>query len=271
MLPGRIGDLISGSRFEAKTSAFLTPSEQRTVFENAVSERASERCFFWGGAPEAERRIAVFVPKWMLTDNGIVGGAFDQEREDELREIIKSGSDSGIISDAIVPIEIAGSSYSELSHRDYLGSIIGLGIERDAIGDIVCSSASSAVAFLLPSAAKLVTSELSTVGKEAVAVRIAELPVSFRIEHEYETITETVMSPRLDGIVRALCKISREEAAKLVSSGEVSVNYVTEDRTDYTVVKGDVISIRGYGKYIYDGDRGVNRRGRLRIDARKYV
>ncbi len=271
MLSGRIGDLILGSEFEVRTSAFLTPSEQRTVFEAAMAERCTERCFFWGGAPEAERRMAVFVPEWMLAEDVRLGGAFDLQREDALREIIKSGADSGAVSDAVVPVAVSGTSYSELSHRDYLGAVIGLGIERDAIGDIVVTSPSSAVVFLLPPAAKLVTSELCSVGKESVEATAASLPASFRVEHEYEVITETVMSARLDGIVRALCKISREEAAKLVSSGDVSLNYEAEYRTDADVVKGDVISVRGYGKYIYDGDRGVNRRGRLRIDARKYI
>ena len=84
-------------------------------------------------------------------------------------------------------------------------------------------------------------------------------------------LTDTVMSARLDGIVKAFCKITREEASDLVEKGDVTLNYITETRTDKIIVKGDVLSVRGHGKFIYDGDRGVNRRGRLRIDARKYV
>ncbi len=271
MFDGRVRDLITSSEYSVRTSRFLTPAEQAEAYNIARACGAGERCFFWGGAPGCERRCAVFLPEWMIPDGVTASGAFDPSREDTLREVISSGADSGEIEGGVCAVRIEGSAYADLSHRDYLGSLTALGIERDSIGDISADAPSSAYVFAIPSTAEFIASELTSVGRERVSARVCELPDGFRIEKEYEALTGTVMSPRLDGVVRVLCNISRETAAGLVSSGDVTVNYFVEDKPDRTLERGDVISVRGYGKYIYDGDRGVNRRGRLRIDARKYV
>ncbi len=271
MLEGRVSDLLRASAYSVKTSCFLSPAEQNAVFDVARALGDGERCFFWGGAPECERRVAVFLPDWMASGAGELGGAFDPRREEALAEFIESGADDGALAEAIIPLEISCGAYGELCHRDYLGALTALGVERDAIGEIVTTSPSSAIVFAAPAAAALIERELTSVGREKVTVMRDALPEGFRIEHEYETITDTVMSLRLDGIVRTLCKISRESAAELVLSGDVSVNYSVAEKPDAAVEKGDVISVRGYGKFIFDGDRGVNRRGRLRIDARRYV
>ena len=266
----RVRDLIRMSEHSPRASDFLTPSEQKEALDAAASSGAASRCFFWGGAPDAERRLALFLPEW-LSPEGTFGGAFDPRREETVREIILEGAGGDELSECIVPLEVSGGAYTELSHRDYLGAVTALGIMRSATGDIVKTGASSAIVFATPPAAKLILSELTSVGRERVEVRRTRLDRTFRIEREYEVITDTVMSCRLDGIVKALCGISRDDAAKLVESGDVMLNYTKEKRTDARVAAGDIISVRGHGKFIFDGDRGVNRRGRLRIDARKYV
>jgi len=271
MFEGRISDLVRSSEYTVKTSVFLTPAEQKAAYDAARSQGAGGRCFFWGGVPECERRIAVFLPDWMVPEIDGIGGVFDGGREDVLRDILESGADSGEVMRSIVPVRIEGSAYSELSHRDYLGAVTSLGLERDAVGDIAVIGQSSAIVFALPGAAKLLVSELSSVGREAVKVSEAVLPNGFRIEREFENITDTVMSLRLDGIVRALCNISRDAASELVERGDVTVNYAAVAKPDALVEKGDIISVRGHGKFVFDGDRGVNRRGRLRIDAKKYI
>ena len=271
MFEGRIKDLAKASEYSVKTSAFLSPAEQVTAFNVARREGAAERCFFWGGAPEAERRIAVFLPEWMCGFDVGPGGVFDPAREDVLRGIMEIGADGGDVKDSVLAVSVEGSAYADLSHRDYLGALTALGLERDAIGDIAVTGPSSAYVFALGAAASLIASDLTSVGRERVSAAVSELPKGFRIEREYEPISTTVMSARLDGIVRALCGISRDEASGLVERGDVSVNFSVTVKTDCKVEKGDIISVKGHGRFIYDGDRGINRRGRLRIDARKYV
>ena len=271
MFGGRIKDLITSSEYALRISRFLTPAEQAEAYDIARAEGAGGRCFFWGGAAEAERRCAVFLPEWMIPEDTAPCGAFDPLREDAVREIISSGTDSGDIDEQIAAVRIEGSAYTKLTHRDYLGALTALGVERDSIGDIYVDSPSSAYVFALAAASALIVSELSSVGRERVAASLAERSRCLRIERGYEPVTGTVMSARLDGVVRVLCNISREAAGELVGSGDVSVNYSVVTKPDRSLERGDIISVRGHGKFIYDGERGVNRRGRLRIDARKYI
>ena len=270
MLAGRISDLARSSEYEVRTSVFLTPAEQKAAYDAALRAGASDRLAFWGGAPECERRLAVFLPEWMTPDSSF-GGAFDEAREEIITELSSEGVVDRTLSGAIVPLEVTGSAYSELDHRDYLGAVLALGLERDAVGDIIVTSPSGAVIFALAGAARAIEEELSSVGRESVSVRRAELPAGFRATREFEAITDTVMSPRLDAIVSALCRVSRDASASMIARGDVALNYGTASKPDAQLSRGDVITVRGYGKYVYDGDRGVNRRGRLRIDARKYV
>ncbi len=271
MFKGHVSDLVSASEYTVKTSGFLSPLEQRIAFDTAKSAGAETRCFFWGGAAEAERRILVMIPDWMAPESPVLCGPFDEEREDVLREIIANGTDGGEIRDAICAIEIVSGSFSNLEHKDYLGAVLALGIKRELLGDIVPMEGGRAYAFLLENASSFVEENLEKAGREGVRVEKADLPEGYRVPREFEVLTDTVMSLRLDGIVKALCKVSREEAASLVEKGEVTLNYIAETEKDASVSKGDVISVRGYGKFIYDGDRGVNRRGRIRFDARKYM
>ncbi len=271
MLKGRISDLITASEYTVKTGGFLTPLEQRIAFDTARSEGAEYRCFFWGGAGDAERRVLVMLPDWLTPEKPLLCGPFDEEREDALREIMASGADSGEIREAVCAVEITSGNFKALEHKDYMGALLGLGIKRETLGDIVPLESGRAVAFLLPAAADFICQNLEKAGREGVKAEKVTLPDSYRIPREFETLTDTVMSVRLDGIVKALCKVSREEAKELVEKGEVTLNYICETESDRQISKGDVISVRGYGKFIYDGDRGVNRRGRIRFDARKYI
>lgn len=268
---GHIRDIVSSAEYEVKISEFLSPLEQRMAFEVALSEGAVQRCFFWGGIPEAERRRMVILPDWMTPDHSCAPSAFDPLREEVIREVASGGADSGEIYASCVPVEIFAGAFEELEHKDYLGSVLALGLDRSVIGDIAVIDPHSAVIFADANVEDYIIQNLVKVKNDTVKVCRASLEDSFRIPREFEVLSETVMSPRLDGIVKALCKVSREEASSLVEKGEVTLNYMEETRCDKTVENGDVISVRGHGKFIYDGDRGVNRRGRLRIDARKYV
>lgn len=271
MFKGHITDLIDSSEYSVRTSGFLSPLEQRIAYDTACACGAVHRCFFWGGAGEAERRLLVMIPDWMTPETPVLCGPFDTEREDVLREIMMQDTDGGEISGAVCPVMITSGNFATLEHKDYMGAILALGIKRDLLGDIVPLEGGRALVFLLPKAFSFVEENLEKAGREGVSVEKEELSLSYRIPREFETITDTVMSVRLDGMVKALCKVSREDAASLVEKGDVTLNYATETEKDKTLTKGDVISVKGYGKFIYDGDRGVNRRGRIRFDARKYV
>ena len=93
---------------------------------------------------------------------------------------------------------------------------------------------------------------------------------SFEVTRNLEEIVTTVATPRLDGVVRALCNISRDEAAGLVLRGDAEVNYFCEKETDRHLSRGDILTVRGFGKFIIESAEDVTRRGRIRLIAKKY-
>ena len=120
-------------------------------------------------------------------------------------------------------------------------------------------------------AAKFLSGELTYAGRDKVRAEICPLPEGFVIENKFGEIYQTVASPRLDGVVRALLSISRDAAAALVEGGSVELNYFTEERVDAKISNGDILSVRGYGKFVVDSADTLTKKGRYRLAARKYI
>lgn len=157
----------------------------------------------------------------------------------------------------------------KLSHRDFLGSLMGLGLKREAIGDILVGEG-YAVVFVKDEIKKYVFSQIQKIGSVGV---IAEEWDNYTlpIKNEFENISCTISSARLDNIVSALVPLSREKSATLIKQGYVCVNSLVTDNVSYTIKTGDKISIRGKGKFIIGEFSGVTKKGRLKIIVQKYI
>ena len=150
-------------------------------------------------------------------------------------------------------------------HRDYLGAILGLGIRREWVGDIVVQ-AHGAFVFCLPS----VEPELRTLeqvgraGVKAAAVPLSAVPLP---ERKVRPVTFTVQSARLDAVVSGMFRLSRTSAAAQIRAGAVHLNYAECLRPDAPVAAGDVLSLRGAGKGAVTEVGGVSRKGRQFVTA----
>ncbi len=265
LLISRAAELSARCDYSAVASCFLTPREQRIVFSSGEAVRG----FFFGGAVGATRRKLVFLPSWIEYEAKNLG-VFSVEKEEQLVEILKGYGCEDILSEFYVPVHLKCSGYEKLSHRDWLGSLMALGIKRETIGDICCFEGETYV-FAEPRAAAYIESELKRAGRDKVSAEICTLPDGFKIELEFENISTTIASARIDGVVRALCNVSRDEAAEMVSSGLVELNYFTESEVDAKISGGDIMSVRGYGKYFIDSADEQTKKGRFRLLARKLV
>jgi RNA-binding protein YlmH len=145
---------------------------------------------------------------------------------------------------------------------------MALCLKREVIGDIIIAEG-IAQAFVTDVAARLILGTISKIGR--VGVKISdEMPFSLENNQEYETIGGTVASPRLDCIVSLAAKVSRENAARLIRSEKTAVNHLTAKSVSSELKEGDVISIRGYGKFIFESVNGTTKKGRKHIILRKY-
>ena len=248
----RLEDLKKrADRGEMGISAFLSPRELH--YAEGFLLRAGCAFIAFGGYGSAERRRLYILPEYMS----------EIKSADELRDY---GCDS-----AVLAIEIKGSGFVSLSHRDFMGALLGLGIERDVIGDIVTQNDSSAILFCDLRIADFILTQLSAVGKDKVKCRSVGIDKDFCPKRKVAPISDTVASPRLDCVVAAVCNISREKARDCVISGVVELEYEYCERPDREVSAPCVLSVRGYGKFRICSIGEQTRKGRYRLFAEKFL
>lgn len=238
-------------------SRYLTPHE--LAIARSMSFGVSH--FAWGGWSEAERKRIFFVPDY-------VGEPETDVPRDWLTLLEPMFGEE--LADAVTRVRISGSGYRTLSHRDYLGSILALGLERSALGDVVIIDEYSAALFCDAKIAEYLATSLERIGSDKVKVARDEsgTPLPSRAT---KPISDTIASPRLDCVVAALTNLSREKAQAMIRVGEVEVNFMPASRTDADVHEGDMLSLRGYGRFVVRAFDGVTKRGRLRLLAEQYI
>ncbi len=157
----------------------------------------------------------------------------------------------------------------KLTHRDFLGSFMALQLKREVIGDIVVSDG-VAQTFVTEVGARTITSSVSKIGRVGVKMKDSE---PFRLENaqKFQDIGGTVASMRLDCIVGLAAGISREKASVLIRSEKVEINHFPVTSVSAEVREGDVLSIRGSGRFILSGIDGLTKKGRIHIRMRKYI
>ncbi len=270
------GKTAAEREYELHVSRFFTPAEQNIFYSTVVRENPflRERIFFWGGAVGAERRVCVIIPSfaevWDAPNiEAWKPSFFSRERERALlvcAETYFPEEDFGI-----VPLEVKGSTYNVLGHRDYMGSVLGLGLEREMIGDIVPTGDSSALMFTLALTAPFIEENLTKVRRDTVKVFRKETSRDMEVTKKFEEKLIIAASPRLDAVVAGFTGASRADAKEMCTGGLVDVNYLTEESPDRNVTEGDIVSVRGYGKFMVGAFAGETRSGRLRLNVKKYV
>ncbi len=269
LLLSRLDDLCGrGERGEAAVSSYLTPREAKYARVRLSAHIRAGTAVLWGGYPEAERVRAVILPDY-------VEGLVDPEALalDPVSALRGAGLDdlSDVLGEAVCPVLVKGSGFRELSHRDYLGSVLGLGLQRDAIGDILIPDAHSAILFTDTRVGGFLTTALTKVATDTV--KVSRLPEGTPLggTRRLQAISDTVASERLDCVVAALCNLSREKAQMAVRAGLVELDYEAVEACDTTVEAPAVISVRGFGKFAVHSFDETTRKGRIRLVAGKYV
>ncbi len=148
----------------------------------------------------------------------------------------------------------------ELSHRDYLGALMNLGIERAKLGDIIVRKNLTYI-FCVESIAEYIIENLEKIKHTNVKCHITD-GTAQELKAEYEEVSVSVSSERLDANLAKLYNLSRSDANSLFNSEKVYVNSVIIGNNSYVPHQEDIISVRGYGKFIYDGIGGINRIGK---------
>lgn len=224
-------------------TGFLSPAEQRLALDLLHAAAIHGGCALVGGYERAERRVLCFLPDW-------------QEEADE--------------SELLAALRCTFYEGNSLTHRDVLGSLMGLQITREKIGDILVQSRS---ADLLVSAdiAPYLLQNWTGAGRAKLKVARIDLRELAVPEAKVREIRDTVATLRLDAVFSSGFAMSRGRAQELIRAGKVQLNHRDCLKSDAPVAGGDVISARGLGKFEVAAVGGQSKKGRTAITLRRYL
>jgi len=158
----------------------------------------------------------------------------------------------------------------ELGHRTILGSLMGLGIERNLLGDIAMEP-EGPVLFCAGSIADFITMELTRCGRAHVKVSAAPLDELSILPRAWVPVSGTVASLRIDCVLGLLTGASRSDTDNLIRRDAVSLNHQVVNKPSTLVAEGDVLSVRGFGRAELLEIGGETKKGRMRIVLKKYI
>lgn len=238
----------SASRFYVTHTGFLDLHEQ-SVAAGVCRRAEGVRTFFYGGYDDAERRMLICCPE------DLAGTEEEILAMDDFVTVIRA--------------ETSGDG-RKLSHRDYLGSLMAIGIERSVTGDILVRDDGADI-IVMPEIADFILSQYSSAGREPL--RLTERSVNELIipESHVKTVSDTVSSLRLDNVLSAAFGVSRRDAAEAVKRGQVFVDHEEASKADRKVPEGAVIVMRGKGRAVLESAGGTTRKGRIRVEITRYL
>lgn len=210
------------------------------------------------------------LPGLLCSGYELFGGSEEAERR-----VIRFGSPDELMYDEDFPVccirikPLMKKFADELSHRDVLGAVMNLGIERSTIGDISIKE-DAVYVMCLEKISEYICENLNRIKRTSVSSEvIKELPEELR--PEFAEVVIHCHSLRADGIISKLFNISRNESSALFEKSMVYINGKTSIKSGVMLKDGDRVSVRGYGKFIYEGDCHVTRKGNYRVIIKKYV
>lgn len=236
--------------------------KMRDVYRLCERYRAPRFSKFLDGAQQA-----------VLKKEGLCGGVLFGGYEDAERRILgvfPEWCEPNTSEFPIKAVRVTKKFPKELTHRDYLGTVMSLGLERNMVGDIAVD-AEGAYILAVSEAAELIADSLTKVsgcGTRAEICGLDELKVP---DKRFEVIDTVAASTRLDAVVSALLKVSRNEAKAVILSGRVSVNHIETQKNDLLLSVGDLLSVRGFGRAELADTGNRTRSDRIHVTFKKYI
>lgn len=225
---------------------FLSPQQQLLTLDLLRQAGVSETAYVrLGGYDGAERNLFLFLPDWLDPEDA----------------------------DSQSPIRCLRAAFrreENLTHRDFLGSLMGMGVVREKIGDILVGPDSADIV-VLDTVAEFLLQSWDSAGRAKLAVTAIDANDLHFPEVKYQEVRDTVSSLRLDAVASAGFKMARGKAADLIASGRVQVNWRECTKPDKLLSAGDTVSARGFGKFELAEVGGVTRKGRTSILLKRYV
>jgi photosystem II S4 domain protein len=229
--------------WEIVCSDFLSPPELADV-QRMFGRLTEVELLPWGGYPQAERQRLAIARSDIPLDQSQV---------------------------AIEAIEIAGNFlFDPASHRDFLGALLGTGIVREKVGDILVLGERGAQAIVVPEMVEFLEMSLTQVRSVTVKTRRIEWTELKLREPKKKEMTTVEASMRLDAVASAGFGMSRSKMADLINGGDVRVNWKEITQSSHQLKAGDLVAIRGKGR-LEIGEVAVTKKDRFRVQLTRFV
>lgn len=217
---------------------------QRSVVERLwQSGKHQCRMEIFGGYDDSERSIAYFLPDYAVLDD---------------------------CHELVVARVKKPSGSRDLSHRDYLGSLLGMGIKRDKVGDILVDDHGADI-ILLEDLSDFILLNYDKAGRTNLTVEILPLNQLKKVENQYKEVTDTLASLRLDNVISSAFGTSRTKAVEAIKRGLVFLNNLECTKPDKEVHQGDKLVLRGKGKAYLSEIGGKSRKDRIYVTFKTTV
>ncbi|AJD90926.1 hypothetical protein JMA_16090 [Jeotgalibacillus malaysiensis] len=225
-------------KYAPRLTAFLDPRQQH-IMQSIIGSAGDIKVAFEGGASESERKRALIYPDYL-----------SPERSDFELVLLNVGFPSKFV---------------QLSHGDILGSLMGLGIKRETIGDIL-TQRDRIQLIATKEMRDFLIMNLVQAGKAKVNVSELKWEDIIQPEHQWAEKNVLVSSMRLDTVLAGAVNVSRQKAQLLILGGKVKVNFRQEEKTSFELDQGDMISVRGYGRIHVGEISGVTKKDKIRLN-----
>ena len=200
----------------------------------------------FGGYGDAERKMLVYLPEYLEEDS-----LYDEDSPCVcLRATFYQGD--------------------SLSHRDFLGALMGAGIGRETVGDI-CVDKNSCDFFVTAEIAPYILQNFLSAGRAKLQLKQIPLSEASIPEPEVKVIKDTLASLRLDSVISSGFRIGRSLAAQYVSAGKAAIDGLPCEKPDKAVTEGMKISVRGLGKIKLESVNGRTKKDRISVVIHRYV
>ena len=240
---------FSKSKNKIENTDFLNLAEQ-DLCDKFLKKIKFSNYYFFGGQGEAERKILIIYPE-------------------KITEEMARKNHSKILS--VIKIKLPTDLVDEYDHKNYLGAIMKLGVEREKIGDISVKSKGAEIVTKAEITDFLLTNLGSLTRFSSSEIEVKSIEELEKIETQKIELTEIVASLRLDNIVATLARTSRNKANDFLEQERVFVNFQNETKSSKQVKEGDIITIRGKGRFQFKEISGNTKKGRFIIKVDKYI
>ncbi|QAY65432.1 RNA-binding protein [Paenibacillus protaetiae] len=234
----------SAQQHELKRTDFLDP-RQAQIVQMLANREPDVQIMLVGGYPEAERRRALIAPDYRNLDD----------------------EPAGLL---VLAVHAQGGVQLELDHGDYLGALLGLGIKRDRIGDIHVHGDFCHI-IVAEEIADYLNVHLRQVHRASVLTDILPLEQLQPVVVKLQEMSLSVASMRLDGIASDVYRVSRTKIVDPIRAGRCRVNFKTEEDPSEPLKAGDIVSIKGLGRFKVLETEGVTKKGRVRVKIGKFI